>query len=290
MDEKELNASNFMPEDLLEIICILEKGDLKRHSYKIIRKRNYFSLITKFPAKNGSTPLKNSASAQRAATHQDKQVLSADDKLRKNKRRKRGRNKSSPRASRLPASPHTDKKDSSNVGPAQNLKQKKKKSPAQVARDRARRKNYWKRMKIARQLRAENLAGHNQLQETETVASPQSPVVSQPEKGCLDRTSAVSQSIRHLTIERETVGTARAQLDSNRLSAEAAVEHSSILLENNKDSDVVCARCLKRGNQSELRRCTGCKSFSYCSKDCQISDWPSHKQMCKSIQSLNQQN
>ena len=131
MDEKELNASNFMPEDLLEIICILEKGDLKRHSYKIIRKRNYFSLITKFPAKNGSTPLKNSASAQRTATHQDKQVLSADDKLRKNKRRKRGRNKSSPCASRLPASPHTDKKDSSNVGPAQNLKQKKKKSPAQ---------------------------------------------------------------------------------------------------------------------------------------------------------------
>ena len=99
MDEKELNASNFMPEDLLEIICILEKGDLKRHSYKIIRKRNHFSLITKFPAKNGSTPLKNSASAQRAATHQDKQVLSADDKLRKNKRRKRGRNKSSPCAS-----------------------------------------------------------------------------------------------------------------------------------------------------------------------------------------------
>ena len=87
-----------------------------------------------------------------------------------------------------------DKKlrDSSNVGPAQNLKQKKIKSPAQVARDRARRKDYWQRMKIARQLRAENLAGHNQLQETERVASPQSPVVSQPEKGCLDRTSAVS--------------------------------------------------------------------------------------------------
>ena len=36
MDEKELNASNFMPEDLLEIICILEKRDLKRHLYKII--------------------------------------------------------------------------------------------------------------------------------------------------------------------------------------------------------------------------------------------------------------
>ena len=83
-------------------------------------------------------------------------------------------------------------RDSSNVGPAQNLKQKKMKSPAQLARDRARRKDYWQQMKIARQLRAENLAGHNQLQETETVASPQSSVVSQPEKGCLDRTSAVS--------------------------------------------------------------------------------------------------
>ena len=92
------------------------------------------------------------------------------------------------RASRLPASPHTDKKlrDSSYVRPSQQLKQKKKKFPAQVARDRARRKDYWKRMKVATQLTAENLAGHNQLQETETVASPQSPVVSQPEKGQSD--------------------------------------------------------------------------------------------------------
>ena len=127
------------------------------------------------------------------------------------------------------------------------------------------------------------------MQETETLASSQPPVVILPEKGCLDRTSAVSQSIRHLTIERETVSTAQVQLDSNRLSAEAAVEHSSILLENNKDSDVVCACCLKRGNQTELRRCAGCKIFSYCIKECQISDWPSHKQMCKPIQSLNQQ-
>ena len=106
-------------------------------------------------------------------------------------------------------------------------------------------------MRVAIQLPAENLAGHNQLQELETVVSPQTPVVRQPEKGCLDRTSTVSQSIRHLTIERETVGTVRALFDSNRLSAEAAVEHSSIMLENNKDSDLVCARCLKRGNQTE---------------------------------------
>ena len=50
MDKKEGCSTNFMPDDLLEIICILERGK-KHYSYKIIRKRNYFSLITK-PAKN----------------------------------------------------------------------------------------------------------------------------------------------------------------------------------------------------------------------------------------------
>ena len=71
MDKREGSSTNFMPGDLLEVICILERGK-KYNSYKIIRKRNYFSLITKFPAKNGeSTPLKNCASARGTATHQD---------------------------------------------------------------------------------------------------------------------------------------------------------------------------------------------------------------------------
>ena len=119
------------------------------------------------------------------------------------------------------------------------------------------------------------------------VASPQVPVVSQPEISCcLDRTSAVSQLYRHLTSERETVGIAQVHSDLNKLSAEAAVEHSSSLLKDCEDSDIECARCLKRGSQTELCCCTGCKSFSYCSKDCQISDWLSHKLLCKSIQSL----
>ena len=80
-----------------------------------------------------------------------------------------------------------------------------------------------------------------QLQETETVASPQSSVVSQSENsGCLDRTSDVSQSSRYLNTEREVVGTAEVQSDFNKLSAEAAVEHSSILMGNCEDSEVVC--------------------------------------------------
>ena len=230
-----------------------------------------------------------------------------------------------------------------------------------MARDRARRKEYWKRMKVPRQLRAENLALFYKLQELQTVASPQIPVVRQPEKsGCLERTSAVpqshklqesqtvaspqipvvrqpeksgslertsavsqsyqlqdtetvaspqihvvrqpeksgslertssvSQSFSHLTIEREPGDTAQVHSDLNKLSAEAAAEHSSSFSEDCEVSDIVCAHCLKKGRQTELRRCTGCKSFSYCNKVCQISDWPSHKQLCKSIQSLNPKN
>ena len=209
MDKKEGSSTNFMPDDLLEVICILERGK-KHNSYKIIRKRNYFSLITKFPAKNGeSMPLKNCASARGTATNQDQlgpsilgprdqREFSSDDKL-PNKRRKRRRNKSS-HASRS-ASHHTDKKlkDSSNVRLAQQKPKKKssarvasqhmdkkhedssevqlaqpkpkKKSPAQVARDRARRREFLKRMRIPRQLRDENLALHYRLSALPTIST-----------------------------------------------------------------------------------------------------------------------
>ena len=93
MDETKFTASNFMPSDLLEIICILERGE-KCHSYKIIRKRNYFTLVTKFPAKNGeSMPLKSGASGRQTASHQDKKEVSSEEKL-PNRKRKHRKNKS----------------------------------------------------------------------------------------------------------------------------------------------------------------------------------------------------
>ena len=98
MDQKESSVTNFIPKDLLDIICILER-DEKHHSYKIIRNRNGFSLIAKFRAKNAeSTPLKNNVSVQHPASNQDKNQLSSEDKL-CNKGRKRGKKNSSPRAS-----------------------------------------------------------------------------------------------------------------------------------------------------------------------------------------------
>ena len=58
MEEQESSAPNFIPKDLLDIICILER-DERHHSYKIVRNRTGFSLIAKFGAKNVEmTPLK----------------------------------------------------------------------------------------------------------------------------------------------------------------------------------------------------------------------------------------
>ena len=71
------------------------------------------------------------------------------------------------------ASKHTDKKreDSSDVQLAQS--KTKKKFPAQEARGRARQREFWKGMRLPRQLRAENLALHYRLlAEAQTEASP----------------------------------------------------------------------------------------------------------------------
>ena len=134
--------------------------------------------------------MKNSASHQQTASRQDKKEVSSGEKL-PNRKRKCRKNKSSTRASNK----HTDKKtkDSSNVKLGR--PKLKKKPPAQVARDRARRKRYWNGINVARQLSAVNLTEDYKRLETDMVASPRVPAVSQPENsGCLDRASDVSQS------------------------------------------------------------------------------------------------
>ena len=157
---------------------------------------------------------------------------------------------------------------------------------------------------------AENLAAHNKLQETKTVPSSQVsvPAISQPEtSGCLEVTALVSESNSCVTIEKGTDNTAKAQSDLHELSAEVAEsEKSSILLDtsdeleyrkhllnqfsepdSDEDSPSVCGNCMKEGE--ELRRCLGCKFLRYCSKECQASDWPSHKHLCHSIQTMPSQ-
>ena len=258
MDEKEFTASDFIPKDLLEIICILERGK-QHHSYKIIRNRYHFVLIAKFPARNGEPmPLKNNVSVQQTASHQEKKRVSSEDKL-SSRKQKRGKKDSSPHASGIkPASQHTDKKldVSSDVRLTEQPKLKKNKPPAQVARDR-----------------------NARLQETKSVASPQVPVVSHPEKSgaclestqvvsettkvaspqasldslpvnsgaCLEPTCFVSEPKRHLTVE-------ELQPDLNKLCAEEAKSEQS---DSDIDSPSACGNCLKDGGQ--FPRCSFCK-------------------------------
>ena len=68
-----------------------------------------------------------------------------------------------------------------------------------MAKDRSRRKAFWKRTKVARKLSADNWAAHYaRLQETKSVASPQVPVVSPHEKSgaCLESTHFVSEKTK----------------------------------------------------------------------------------------------
>ena len=97
-----------------------------------------------------------------------------------------------------------------------------------MARDCARQRAYWKRVKFARQLKAENLAAYKaQLKEAMTVVSPQVSlhVVSHPENsGCLDlpTPSIVSEYNRHLTIESGTVNEVPIHSDLHEVYAEKA--------------------------------------------------------------------
>ena len=228
-------------------------------------------VLAKFPARNGEpTPLKNNASVQQTAGHQEKKRVSSEDKL-SSRKRKRGKKESSSHASGIkPASQRTEKKldVSSDVRLTEQPKLEKKKPQAQVARDRSRRKAFWKRTKFARKLSSEYWAAHYaRLQETKSVASPQVPVVSHPEKSgaclvsthfvsettkvaspqvsvdslpvnsgaCLDPTFFDSEPKRHLTVE-------ELQLDLNKLCAEEAESEQS---DSDIDSPSACGNCLK---------------------------------------------
>lgn len=41
-----------------------------------------------------------------------------------------------------------------------------------------------------------------------------------------------------------------------------------------------CEYCLLEKNTSDLKQCSLCKVDNYCSKECQIADWPKHKIQC----------
>jgi hypothetical protein len=52
---------------------------------------------------------------------------------------------------------------------------------------------------------------------------------------------------------------------------------------------LMCESCMKSGKDldGKLLKCSGCLTL-YCSKECQLADWPRHKVRCKAIQQLKQ--
>ena len=82
MDQKESSPANFIPKDLLDIICILER-DENHHSYKIIRIRYGFFTDRQISRQECRIhPIEENTSVQQPASHQDKNQLSSEDKLR----------------------------------------------------------------------------------------------------------------------------------------------------------------------------------------------------------------
>ena len=116
--------------------------------------------------------------------------------------------------------------------------------------------------------------------ETKTIASPQVSVVSHPVNSgaCLEPTFFDSEPNIHLTVEKETVHTAKFQSDLNKLCAEETESEQS---DPEIDSPSASGYCLKEGEQS--LKCTGCKYVRYCSKNCQVEHLHLHVTSAQSL-------
>jgi hypothetical protein len=47
-----------------------------------------------------------------------------------------------------------------------------------------------------------------------------------------------------------------------------------------------CGKCETQMDNTKLMKCQRCKMTCYCSKECQVADWKSHKKACKEISSV----
>jgi hypothetical protein len=47
------------------------------------------------------------------------------------------------------------------------------------------------------------------------------------------------------------------------------------------DGKICCYTCKKV--QKDYKRCSACGFARYCSKECQVKDWPEHKHICKTL-------
>ena len=54
-----------------------------------------------------------------------------------------------------------------------------------------------------------------------------------------------------------------------------------------KISHHLCNCCQKPESEHEFKQCKSCKAVRYCSEQCQKTNWPDHKKICKAISDLS---
>eukprot|EP01117_Protostelium_nocturnum_P015034 TRINITY_DN5789_c0_g1_i2.p2 TRINITY_DN5789_c0_g1~~TRINITY_DN5789_c0_g1_i2.p2 ORF type:complete len:260 (-),score=66.87 TRINITY_DN5789_c0_g1_i2:52-831(-) len=58
--------------------------------------------------------------------------------------------------------------------------------------------------------------------------------------------------------------------------------NTGVVLRNNYEREPF--KCDNCGVLNPGKKCSGCKAASYCSRECQVAQWPTHKKVCKSKQ------
>ncbi len=162
-------------------------------------------------------------------------------------------------------------KKSDDSAKATPVKTRRKKSASALARDKARQRAYWERKRASNR---EARINANPLIIAEKCQSITS-VISTTEANTLESSASKPQTNSETSADcdaHEESVQATAVLDSDDESTFDAEEYVNI-----------CAHCLKESSV-ELQKCSKCKSFRYCSKECQIFDWPRHKSVCKLLQ------
>ena len=251
MGEPDKPLTSVIPKALLECINVLDREEPKA-SWKISKNSKGFSLVIRTFAAKTVTPLKDgqSASGCQQESHADK---TTDDLLLKKPKRKY-------------------------------------KSPSTVARDRARSLRFWKNFKKNFKKKSTQTTSLNNARR-------------QPEDTILEQENTVH-------IESDSSGACNLissqldpDLDTSNLSDSHELVHSPEVLlvsspereqsldcfvfrdtTDDTNSPDYCGNCFIR--KADLKRCTGCSFVKYCSRDCQVEHWGSHRVLCRAIKGL----
>lgn len=162
----------------------------------------------------------------------------------------------------------------------------------------------------------DNMCGEGEDSLTTTKEPEQLPVISQisPESGCLPDCADANLTVKDTlckegedsdTTTKEPAAASRSdvlqsdhlELDTMTIAATTvprAADSDSLECDSDDDSESecdaeeycdinLCAYCSKMSDV-ELKKCSKCKVFRYCTRECQIWDWPRHKSVCKLFQ------